>query len=163
MGAIEPPAYRASARKRADLTRAVESGGLRVVLATALPRAGERAPFESQNALGPPHNAGWGTPGRAPGGDRAATGGQVGTGQRPAPLVAKGVLQDVQAVSVSCPTPPPRQAHRLLETNLPRRHGGPDRAATSGRQGHSNGDAPCASTRRLAQKDGGRHGGRSGP
>ena len=29
---------------------------MRVVLATALPRAGERAPFESQNALGPPED-----------------------------------------------------------------------------------------------------------
>jgi hypothetical protein len=34
-----------------------------------------------------------------------ATGGQVGTGRRPAPLLAKGALEDVQAVPMSCPAP----------------------------------------------------------
>ena len=82
MRVIEPPAYRAIAQKRADLIRAIESGGLRVIHATALPRAGEGVR-----------------------GDRAATGGQVGTG-RPAPLLAKGALQDVQAVPVSYLAPP---------------------------------------------------------
>jgi hypothetical protein len=56
-------------------------------------------------------------------------------GRGPASSLAKGTINAVQAVPVSCPAPPPHWAHWLLKTTVLRRHGAPDRAATSGRQG----------------------------
>ena len=115
----------AQARKRADLTHAIESGGLRVLHATALPRAGERARFESQNALGlPPEDDRLGCAGEGVRGDRAAFGARAAPargressttsssepwmGRGPASSLAKGALKVVQAVPVSYPAPPPR-------------------------------------------------------
>lgn len=56
MRAIEPPGSlpRASAHKREGLTRAIESDDLRVIRATALPRAGKGAPFKARTAVGRP-------------------------------------------------------------------------------------------------------------
>ena len=86
----------------------------------------ERAAFEIRNALGGRSKAtGCGSPGRALGGDRAATGGQAGTGRRPAPLLAKGALKDVQAVSVSSHVLPDHAGRRYTR---PGRH-----AAIAGR------------------------------